>query len=162
MMTLDEVIIGIKEQMGLGDPILLDALHYLEEYKNKQNVGTMMFALHNTNKTVCDDCWLSKEMAREDFKQIYKKYIEEENPSLTWDELKQMEGKPVWVEYLKPVWVELDGAIYDAEWCIVKDINDDVMLDTEGYGYGRANKYGDGFGVGWKAYRKERELGSKN
>lgn len=23
----------------------------------------------------------------------------EDNPPLTWDELKQMEGKPVWVEY---------------------------------------------------------------
>lgn len=33
MMTLDEVIIGIKEQMGLGDPILIDALYYLKEYQ---------------------------------------------------------------------------------------------------------------------------------
>lgn len=33
MMTLDEVIIGIKEQMGLGDPILIDALYYLKEYR---------------------------------------------------------------------------------------------------------------------------------
>ena len=36
MRTLDEVIIGIKEQMGLGDPILIDALHYLEEYKERE------------------------------------------------------------------------------------------------------------------------------
>lgn len=35
MMTLDEVIIGIKEQMGLGDPILIDALHYLKILKAK-------------------------------------------------------------------------------------------------------------------------------
>ena len=34
MKTLDEVIIGIKEQMGLGDPILIDALHYLKEYQD--------------------------------------------------------------------------------------------------------------------------------
>ena len=35
MKTLDEVIIGIKEQMGLGDPILIDALHYLKILKAK-------------------------------------------------------------------------------------------------------------------------------
>lgn len=73
------------------------------------------------------------------------------NDPLKWDELRQMEGKPVWVEYLR------DGATYDAEWCIVKDIDDDLLQDTEGYGYGRANKNGDGYGVGWQAYRKERE-----
>ena len=33
MNTLNEVIIGIKEQMGLGDPILIDALQYLQEYR---------------------------------------------------------------------------------------------------------------------------------
>lgn len=73
-----------------------------------------------------------------------------DNPPLTWDELKDMEGKPVWVEYLR------DGATYDAEWCIVKDIDDNLLHDTEGYGYGRANKYGDGYGIGWQAYRRER------
>jgi uncharacterized protein with HEPN domain len=76
----------------------LDALYYLKEYKSKQNVGTMMLALHNINKTVCDDCWLSREMVGEGFKQIYKKYIEEQNPPLTWDELKQMINSIVWLE----------------------------------------------------------------
>lgn len=35
MNTLDEVIIGIREQIGLGDPILIDALYYLKAYKEK-------------------------------------------------------------------------------------------------------------------------------
>lgn len=118
-----------------------DTLHYLKTIETTENLYHN--AVNELNKWKDED-WKDRCLP------------------LTWDELKTMEGKPVWVEYLKPVWVELDGAIYDAEWCIVKDINDDVMHDTEGYGYGRANKYGDGYGVGWQAYRKERELGSKN
>lgn len=75
MKTLDEVIRANKccdhgemdsrcedcPYSGIGACLLereADALYYLEEYKNKQNVGTMMLALHNINKTVCDDCWL--------------------------------------------------------------------------------------------------------
>ena len=123
-----------------------DALHYLKEYKNKQNVGTMMFALHNINKTVCDDCWLSREMAGEGFKQIYKKYIEEENPSLTWDELKQMINSIVWLERsLNGNWAEIiyatdDKIEYfcfgtDELYCIMRK---DYIPDK------------------WQAYRKER------
>lgn len=37
MMTLDEVIIGIKEQMGLGDSVLIDALYYLKELQELKN-----------------------------------------------------------------------------------------------------------------------------
>lgn len=143
MMTLDEVIIGIKEQIGLGDPILIDALHYLKEYKNKQNVETMMFALHNTNKTVCDDCWLSREMAGEGFKQIYKKYIEEENPPLTWDELKTMEGKSVWYEHeFWKGWIILGK--------VEQGVNCEMIPDREERWY--IVKDGSA-----KAYRKERK-----
>ena len=143
---------------GIGACLLereLDALHYLKEYKNKQNVGAMMFALHNTNKTVCDGCWLSREMAGEGFKQIYKKYIEEENPPLTWDELKTMEGKPVWIE-------GDHGCIWGQKaWSLIRldPENDDIVIciSTDGgvhyeYAIGKED-----YGTDWQAYRKERE-----
>ena len=127
-----------------------DALHYLEEYKNKQNVGTMMLALHNVNKTVCDDCWLSREMVGEGFKQIYKKYIEEQNPPLTWDELKQMEGKPVWVEERScRLWIiarnfqRVQYRNIDTEW---------LRTDIREIYYDKAD-----IGKTWQAYRKEKE-----
>lgn len=68
MKTLDEVIIGIREQMGFGDPILVDALHYLKEFQGLSKMWN--------NK-------LDKE---------------QENPPLDWETLKQMVEKPIWVE----------------------------------------------------------------
>ena len=134
---------------GIGACLLerkTDALHYLEEYKNKQNVGTMMLALHNINKTVCDDCWLSREMVGEGFKQIYKKYIEKENPPLTWDELKQMINSIVWLERsLNGNWAEIIYATNDKieYFCFGTD---------ELYCIMRKDYTPDK----WQAYRKER------
>ena len=85
MKTLDEVIKGIEhchedncmdcpyqfepKDFGCVDQAnYTDALHYLKEF---QGLSKM---------------WNDK---------LDK---EQENPPLTWDELKQMEGKPVWVE----------------------------------------------------------------
>ena len=142
MKTLDEVIkvmdhvefccTNCKLQFDCDEVecFLKDALHYLKEYK--------------ANREDPDGDHQRLKKARNLLWEFYQ------NEPLSWEELKTMEGKPVWVEYLR------DGATYDAEWCIVKDIDDDLLHDTEGYGYGRANKYGDGYGVGWQAYRKER------
>lgn len=130
MKTLDETIKNLEDATEHLSSMLIsiatwnDALNYLKAYRDNRDDLTALRAY-----------WAEQQA----------------NPPLTWDELKAMEGKPVWVEYLR------DGAAYDAEWCIVKDIDDDILHDTEGYGYGRANKYGDGYGVGWQAYRKERE-----
>ena len=35
MKTLDEVIDGLRDRMGFGDPVLVDAIHYLKEYRDK-------------------------------------------------------------------------------------------------------------------------------
>ena len=70
---------------------------------------------------------------------------EEDNPPLTWDELQQMEGKPVWVE--RPEW---------KEWLLVSEIDEDKC---EIY---LRDKWGNGVSVNgrnigyWRAYRKER------
>lgn len=32
MKTIDEVIDGLRDRIGLGDPVLVDAIHYLKEY----------------------------------------------------------------------------------------------------------------------------------
>ena len=69
-----------------------------------------------------------------------------ENPPLTWDELKSMEGKPVWIE---------DG-LENGEWCIIECF-------TESGRFIAHDRYADDtvfkaidMGNMWQAYRKER------
>ena len=50
MKTLDEVIEGIRDQIGLGDPVLIDALHYLKEYRS-----ILVQAAERCHKRVMDE-----------------------------------------------------------------------------------------------------------
>jgi len=69
----------------------------------------------------------------------------EPNPPLTWDELKQMEGKPVWVEF------EKNGN----HWLIITDIKSNGAVGRGVYGE-NAPLYKDCIGTDWQAYRKEK------
>ena len=96
---------------------------------------------------------------------LLKNYFkaEEENPALSWDELKTMEGKPVWIEWAS----EVDEGDCDLEsadcvykyWCFVyrflgKDGQIIEVLDSENDWH---QFYEERLGSEWKAYRKERE-----
>jgi len=145
-MTLDEVIIGIKEQMGLGDPILIDALQYLKEYRNVKN------AL-NTEREELIEAYCQWKDAKEKLEaqtsQImwvdnHFQFEISDNPPLTWDELKQMEGKPVWIQ-------EGDHGY----WIII----DNFSITSYGYHWlnsveGCLEK--EYMGISWQAYRKEK------
>ena len=85
-----------------------DALHYLKEYQRYQNTPSRM-----VHMAMCD-----------------------ENNPLTWDELKQMKGKPVWVEE------SADNGLWWTYWVIWQDEN--AVLPEKTYG------------TTWQAYRKER------
>ena len=71
---------------------------------------------------------------------------QQENPSLTWDELKSMEGKPVWV-------VE-EGYQTWEYWSLVYWMKDDelTLLNENGLTTYSKNEQG----TVWQAYRKER------
>lgn len=129
MKTLDEVIIGIKEQMGLGDPILIDALHYLKEYQG--------YLLGKEISDAFDEA-----------------FSEMDNPPLTWDELKQMEGKAVWIE-----------GMHHKHWCIIKGIARKDLSEMEYITLAYLNNKNrivtydrrkGNFDVTWQAYRKEK------
>lgn len=96
-----------------------DALHYLKEYRRLQTAYIRAMA---------------------DL---------EDNPPLSWDELRTMEGKPVWVEvkYQNP------DAIYKY-WTIVKyfDSHEGEDLVFTGTGFYHRSL----LGTGWQVYRKER------
>ena len=106
-----------------------DALHYLKDMKNLE----------------------------EDYDILYNKYWREfnqqqANSALTWDELKQMEGKPVWVEVLSD---EID---LSSRWMLVARETKAHSLPlayTDDIGhwiFGHEDK----LGKTWQAYRKER------
>ncbi len=68
---------------------------------------------------------------------------EQENSSLTWDELKAMEGKPVWVEW------------HDhKEWFLIDSIDKKkvVFRAQSGFGWHCTRRESET----WQAYRKER------
>lgn len=69
-----------------------------------------------------------------------------DNPPLTWEQLKQMEGKPVWIEF------EKNGN----HWLIITDIKSNGAVGRGVYGE-NAPLYKDRIGTDWQAYRKERE-----
>ena len=106
-----------------------DALFYLKEYKKDREDP--------------DGDHQQLEKCRALLQDFYR------NDPLSWDELKQMEGKPVWVE-----------AQYPHSWCIVREVQkymdgtEEIVLDGLNckIGIGRKEKYG----TGWQAYRKER------
>lgn len=69
---------------------------------------------------------------------------EAENDPLTWDELKQMEGKPVWVEceYYHSQWAIITG-VYDFK---ISFIGNKLLC----------SELKEEMGKAWQAYRKER------
>lgn len=145
MKTLDEVITTLDYCMFSSDctPCAYkqtkdcqrtksqDALHYLRQYRSDKVE------------------WEAQKKAYEDWIEQYKEARDKhqqavielkKNDPLSWDELKQMEGKPVWVEPVK-------------EWMLITEIDKEedqvwlLSLDGQDYDFGSHN---------WQAYRKER------
>lgn len=92
-------------------------------------------------------CYLSEYQKIEDeYEELKDWWAEEhaENVPLTWDELKGMEGKPVWVEW------------YDhKEWFLIDSIDKKkvVFRAQSGFGWHCIRRESET----WQAYRKERE-----
>lgn len=136
MKTLDEVIAELEFEMtynnGEMKPIDADALHYLKEYKNtdenyKKSIAHVTEVIDHYEKMVAD-------------------YLSVNNPPLTWQELRQMEEKPVWVE-------ECNGDTKG--WLLILRTNYDVINCTTKHG-NSFYLYKSSYGEKWKAYRKER------
>jgi len=114
----------------IGDVIitvedLTDALHYLQTYQRIEDEYEEL-----------KDWWAEEHV---------------ENVALSWDELKQMEGKPVWVEtsdsFNRRRWMFV-GEWFDDDEMRLFDIGNDYP------DYVSKNGYESGT---WQAYQKERE-----
>ena len=107
-----------------------DALHYLKEYREtKKHLACL------------DDAEI-----RGDNTQVVN------NPPLSWDELKSMEGKPVWVEY---------GIGFNQKrWVIIHSFHNTGSFCYMNVSGNYPNTFWQkdmGEDEFWKAYRKERE-----
>ena len=144
MKTLDEVIVALEvctssycSHPKHGDcPYLderndcdtrqrkLDALHYLREYREKHD-----------------------EILRMEEALGYCEIMA--NPPLTWDELRTMGGKPIWVEYDD----HLEGRKRTKfkDWEVIDCILDDWIVVNGEWNYHKSE-----LGDIWQAYRKER------
>jgi hypothetical protein len=138
MRTLDEVI----ESLERGEPSFGGALYYLREYRAVKEE----YRINNAKE------------ARWQYHEAKIRYIsthpEDDNLPLTWDELKGMEGKPVWVEYIKTSTGKMDGHI----WAIVhKAYEKNGDEDEEIFCSDMIRLKKKLQRTRWQAYRKERD-----
>ena len=135
MKTLDEVIEELQywdtcdeyPECFYDDEVNRDALHYLKEYKRVQN-KIEKIALGNVEDTL----------------------DKLDNKPLTWDELKLMEGRPVWVEWVEIV---IGGSYSIRDWFLIEYIDNNnheaIIRDRHG------NQFLYRDGSDWQIYRKE-------
>ena len=146
MKTLDEVIekLEFATRVSFGCVLaknvevddLTDALHYLREYREYAKAVDERYA--EIEKKQSDAYWMW----------VNKTAELERNDPLTWDELKTMEGKPVWVEWASPrkhyrEWFLLD--VQGEGTIVFRAVNGDSLYLSE-----------CDLGKTWQAYRKER------
>lgn len=117
----------------------IDVLEWLKGYQKHIELDKLRDKYGETSQITCPKC--------------HSEFVilPDANNPLTWDELKQMEGKPVWLErtekYCYPRWVIIER-IY--EWDSIDDSTMIVQPDDE-------ELFLSEHGETWQAYRKERE-----
>lgn len=135
MKTLDEVIKAF-EYTYENDPIAwtygVDALHYLKALKDILDPLKVKKISH---EITCPQC-----------NSVIAILLPESKEPLTWDELKAMEGKPVWVENKR----------FGNHWYLNRGIKDESCMYFVGHYGENVLLYNDDLGSIWQAYRKER------
>ena len=126
-----------------------DALQWLKGYKAhieldklRDKYGGTSQKLRNTSQITCPKC--------------HSEFVilPEANNPLTWDELKSMEGKPVWVEYNFHI-DNKDFRDKSKRWCIVREFkpwhDTEIIITENGFVLSKNEQI-----KCWQAYRKER------
>lgn len=129
MKSLDEVI-------ELNENILTFA--YLPKDDTTTTAGLSLFYLREYREIKNHLACMNNAEIRGDNTQIIN------NPPLTWDELRQMKGKPVWVEEKGMLSI----------WIIIGDVTENWLYSTDCNTYRHEDQ-----GKIWQAYRKEKTDG---
>lgn len=128
--SLDKVIDAMEQRQKTEDwDIRADALHYLREYQRYQNTPS-----RNGHMALVD-------------------YFDEsqKNEPLSWDELRTMEGKPVWVEGSHGPALSYKG------WALISFDKQGDDMKCQLYNSAEFWIGEEDYGTDWQAYRKERE-----
>ncbi len=154
MKTLNEVIKTLEDCEVRGGFFdwkygISDALHYLEAFRDAKDA---LEAEKDRYAEAVRNCELAENKYRQLQKAagdvLWKVASENEiNPALTWQELMQMEGKPVWIENVYGL----------AEWTIVEHANKDSVSTISGSNNDGCDIPKKDYPNRWQAYRKERE-----
>jgi len=148
MKTLDEVLEAMTNEICLSTkadcwevPVDLYGVivHYLHEYRSDK-----------LQWEVDRKLWVNKQEQVGEARQKYIDKLKELeigtlNDPLTWDELKQMEGKPVWVE-----------ALLYKKWAVIGYVGENYIRFEGVNLYAPESRTYMGAEDGWQAYRKER------
>ena len=138
-----------------------DALFYLREYKDmKQKIEAMK------EDAIEAECKYHEAEEKLEAQRLQMMWVdkhfkfEEPNDPLAWDELKEMVGKPVWVEEFFPVMEDETGATedegrYDKYWAIIDNVKAKKIFITWRNGNFQSLSL-NRMGEYWQAYRKER------
>ena len=138
----------------------LDALHYLKEYQEHMKWHAYEeHCLDNEKKTLQEK--------KAEFDEILTDYValkqwwteQQENPPLTWEELKTVLGKPVWVEEYDPI--DDNKGWHRCKWYLVNFVNDEYFYVCDNDGEENHFCLAE-IGKTWTAYRKERKATGGN
>ena len=125
---------GFEEYTGC-EKLKTNALHYLREYRR--------------------DCENLVEASKRLMRKEHELAVADKNNPLTWDELKQMEGRPVWVEEPYLFCNEWHGY-----WEVISSFCEDEYVDDPDpivYMTDEETRHKNTLGISWQAYRKERK-----
>ena len=144
MKSLDEVIKARKICDALDTECEESGCPYLREieYKDGQSTYEAVSCLRDMN----DDTLHYLQKYQKCCQEMLDAEMEDYR-ALTWEELKEMKGKPVWIE----------GRTMEEDykyWCIVEETDVlDTYIHLREHGY---NNWKETYGDWWNAYRKER------
>ena len=134
MRTLDEVIKAVEEDLECAN------VSYPETFYDYDNHKDALYYLKEYRETKKHLACLDAAEIRGDDTQVVN------NPLLTWDELRQMEGKPVWVEH----------KLFKG-WRLVGWQANEHLMNLVGSYSEQVPLFEDDCGVLWQAYRKEQK-----
>ena len=147
METLDELIEIASDRTNGFDEMSIEKqmLHYLKMYRSDQ-------IQWEADRENWRDKWESYIEARERHLDAMKEL--KRNDPLTWDELKQMEGKPIWVEYNFQIG-DKEFRDKSKRWCIIGEFkpwhDTEIIITENGFVLSKNEQI-----KCWQAYGKER------
>ena len=120
----------------------IDVLEWLKGYRAHIELDKLRDKYSDTSQITCPKC--------------HSEFVilPDTNTPLTWDELKTMEGKPVWVEYNLHIGNK-DFRDNSKRWCIVREFkpwhDTEIIITENGFVLSKNEQI-----KCWQAYRKER------